>query len=88
MSRKSTSPPDDIDQLPFEQAIARLESLVDEVEGGAIDLEKVLDRYAQGTVLIRRCQTVLDAAERRITELTLDAKGRLQPAADADSPDA
>ncbi len=79
MARKSTEKTAETDPLSFEQAIARLEALVDEVEGGTVDLEKVLDRYAEGTALIKRCQTVLDAAEQRIAELTLDAKGVLRP---------
>lgn len=66
------------DDLSFEQAIARLEALVDEVEAGSVDLEKALARYAEGTALIKRCQTVLDAAEKKIATLTLDAKGNLR----------
>lgn len=71
-------PPTDPESLTFEQAIARLEALVDEVEGGSVDLEKALARYAEGTALIKRCQSVLDAAEQKIATLALDAKGNLR----------
>ncbi len=74
MSRKTANP----DELSFEQAIGRLEALVDEVEGGSVDLEKALARYAEGTALIKRCQGVLDSAEQKIAELALDAKGQLR----------
>ena len=70
--------PTDPEALTFEQAIARLEALVDEVEGGSVDLEKALARYAEGTALIKRSQSVLDAAEKKIATLALDAKGNLR----------
>lgn len=74
MPKNSVNP----DALTFEQAIARLEALVDEVEGGSVDLEKALLRYAEGTALIKRCQSVLDAAESKIAALTLDKEGKLR----------
>ena len=62
-------------ELSFEQAIDRLEDLVEQIESGEVGLEDALARYEQGQVLIKRCRGILDKAERRIAELTEDDQG-------------
>ncbi|MFN3168947.1 MAG: exodeoxyribonuclease VII small subunit [Phycisphaeraceae bacterium] len=69
------SKPTDKD-LSFEQAIDRLEDIVEQIESGEVGLEEALQRYEQGQSLIKRCRGILDKAERRIAELTEDAEGR------------
>jgi len=58
--------------LSFEQAIDRLESMIDEIESGEVGLEDAIARYEQGQQLVTRCRTILDKAEQRIAELTPD----------------
>ena len=62
-------------ELNFEQAIDRLEDLVEQIESGEVGLEDALARYEQGQTLIKRCRGILDKAERRIAELTEDDQG-------------
>ncbi len=62
-------------ELSFEQAIDRLEDLVEQIESGEVGLEDALARYEQGQELIKRCRGILDKAERRIAELTEDDRG-------------
>lgn len=54
---------------PFEEALARLEEVVHDLEGGQIDLEDSLARYEEGIRLLKRCYGQLSAAEKRILEL-------------------
>ncbi len=75
-------------QPTFEQAIERLEAIIDRVESGEIGLEESLQAYEQGDKLIKQCRQILARVEKRIAELVVDAEGRLKPAGDADAPDA
>jgi exodeoxyribonuclease VII small subunit len=55
--------------LPFEQALERLETIVEELEGGSLTLDDSLARYEEGVKLSRRLTTTLDEAEKRIERL-------------------
>eukprot|EP00752_Nemacystus_decipiens_P016063 g14359.t1 len=59
----------------FEQAIDKLEDLIEQIESGEVGLEGAIAQYEQGQALIKRCRGILDKAERRIAELTLDENG-------------
>lgn len=68
----------------FEQAIDRLEDLIEQIESGEVGLEAAIEQYEQGQALIKRCRGILDKAERRIAELTQDADGQPKIATDSD----
>lgn len=53
----------------FEAVLARLETVVDQLEGDDLALEDALKAYAEGVELARRGSGLLDGAERRIEEL-------------------
>jgi len=53
----------------FEHALERLETIVEELEGGALSLEESLARYEEGVRLSRRLTQTLDQAEKRIERL-------------------
>ena len=59
----------------FEQAIDKLEDLIEQIESGEVGLEEAIAQYEQGQALIKRCRGILDKAERRIAELTRDEDG-------------
>jgi exodeoxyribonuclease VII small subunit len=60
----------------FEEALAELEQIVEQLEDGDLGLAAALDRYAQGVGLLRQCHALLAGAERRIELLTgVDAQG-------------
>jgi len=64
------------DNLNFEQALERLESVVRDLESTETGLDKSLERYEDGVRLLKRCRTILDEAERKIRLLTgVDAEG-------------
>ena len=67
---KDTPPVED--ELPFEDLLGRLESLVGTLEEGSISLEDSLRAYEEGVTLVRRAQGRLDAMDARLEELLQD----------------
>lgn len=59
----------------FEEALERLEAVVQELEKGELTLERALALYEEGVALTRRCQEQLDAAEGKLQELTGKGEG-------------
>jgi exodeoxyribonuclease VII small subunit len=59
-------------QQKFEDAMARLELIVDELESGEIQLDEMLKKYEEGTRLIKFCLEKLEKAEQQIKVLTGD----------------
>ena len=59
----------------FEQAIERLESIVDELESGSLSLEESIARYEEGMGLSKQLTRTLDEAEKRIERLTVGEAG-------------
>ena len=73
MAQKDNS---DVGQMPFERAIAELESIVKRLEEGKVQLEESVAIYERGEALKRRCEELLRQAEARVDKITLDASGK------------
>ena len=54
----------------FEEALSRLEELVNELEGGNVQLDDMLKKYEEGAKLIKFCLTKLEKAEKKIQLLS------------------
>ena len=65
----------DAASLSFEAAIERLQTIVEELEGGSLSLEESISRYEEGVKLSRRLTQTLDQAEKRIERLSTGADG-------------
>ena len=63
----------------FEDCLARLEQIVNELEKGELPLEKALALFEEGVQLSNSCRKELDTAEGKI-ELLMRQNGKLQPA--------
>jgi exodeoxyribonuclease VII small subunit len=64
------------ESISFEQALARLEAIVRDLESSETGLDKSLERYEDGVRLLKHCRAILDEAERKIRLLTrLDSNG-------------
>lgn len=61
----------------FEQALARLESIVSQLESGELPLDKSLAIFEEGVGLARVCQKHLAEAERKV-ELLVKERGELK----------
>jgi exodeoxyribonuclease VII small subunit len=61
------------EELPFEEALSELESLVETMEKGELSLEESLTSFERGVALTRICQQALKAAEQKIEILTANS---------------
>jgi exodeoxyribonuclease VII small subunit len=59
----------------FEEAIKKLETIVEEMESKDLPLENLLARFEEGTKLAKVCQTKLSDAELKIQQLEKNASG-------------
>ena len=64
--------------IKFEDALQRLERIVDQLEAGNLALEESLKVFEEGVGLARHCARYLDEAEKRIELLTRDESGTLK----------
>ena len=71
-----TDKPADIAKMPFEAALAELESIVDRLEKGSVALEDSIKLYERGEALKSHCDSLLKNAEMRIEKITLSADGK------------
>ena len=62
-------------ELRFEEALERLEGLVEKLEGGDLGLEDALASFEQGVRLVRLCSERLRDADLRIRQLEESADG-------------
>ena len=72
MKEKSSSP------ATFENALERLEQIVEQMEADALPLEEMLERYEEGIKLVAFCSAKLDAAQKRIELVARNAAGEPQ----------
>lgn len=69
MARKTEQAPE---EPTLEQAVQRLDSIVEELESGEADLEKSITLFEEGQKLGKLALIKLDALERRIELVTAD----------------
>jgi exodeoxyribonuclease VII small subunit len=64
--------------LPFEDALKKLEGLVEAMESEELPLESLLAKYEEGTRLVRICQEKLAEAELKIRQLEKNTAGEMK----------
>jgi exodeoxyribonuclease VII small subunit len=64
-----------VEETGFEEAMKELESLVNVLEKGELDLESSLAIYERAAVLRERCQRILDESERRVEKIVEASDG-------------
>jgi exodeoxyribonuclease VII small subunit len=64
--------------VPFEEALKKLESIVEAMESEDLPLETLLARYEEGTRLAQVCQAKLAEAELKIQQLEKNAAGEMK----------
>jgi len=72
---------DKTDELSFEEGIKRLEDIVEQMEGGELPLETLMEKFEEGTRLAKVCQDQLAKAEVRIQQIEKGPAGepKLKP---------
>lgn len=68
----------------FEEALKRLEDILQQLEHGDLPLETALKTFEEGMRLVRFCTKKLDEVEKKVEILLQDEEGRLftQPLAE------
>ena len=70
------------EDVSYEDAVERIEELIDAIESGEIGLDESLTAFEEGMSLIKVCRARLEKAEQRVAELLAE-----DDTTDADSPD-
>jgi exodeoxyribonuclease VII small subunit len=72
--------------VPFEESLTRLESIVEKMESGDLKLEESIKLFEEGIRLTKACHQRLEEAEKRVKQLLKDgpeeASGRKGKAGD------
>ena len=64
----------------FEDAMKKLESIVEKMEKGDMSLNESLKMFEEGVKLTRLCSQELHKAEKKVELLSRDAEGKLSAA--------
>ncbi len=70
MAKKKT-----VSQFSYEEAFQELDSIVAQLEGGELPLEKALKLFERGQKLATRCNELLEKAELKLRKLVPDDAG-------------
>lgn len=63
------------ESMSYEQAIERLNKIVNDLEKGNLPLADSLTLFEEGTALMKRCTELLDQAEQKVVMLKKGADG-------------
>ena len=61
----------------FEQSIAELEEIVEQLENGDVTLDESLGLFEKGIKLPKSCQKMLDTAEKKVSILMTNDDGEI-----------
>jgi exodeoxyribonuclease VII small subunit len=70
--------PGDVASMSFEQALAELEKIVQDLERGQLDLDAAITAYERGTQLKLHCEGKLREAQLRVEKIALGPDGRVR----------
>ncbi len=65
-------------EMKFEEALKKLEKIVDELEGGDLSLDESLDRYEEGIRLSKLCAKRLEVAKKKVEILLKSEDGSVE----------
>lgn len=63
---------------PFEEALKKLEGIVEAMESDDLPLETLLAKYEEGSRLVKVCQEKLAEAELKVQQLEKTAAGEMK----------
>lgn len=61
----------------FEESMKKLESIVNELENGNLNLDESVEKFEEGMKIAKKCNTILEDSEKKITIL-LEKDGELK----------
>ncbi len=65
------------EDISFEDAAEKLESIVEAIESDDLPLDQLLAQYEEGAKLVKVCEAKLQAAGQRITQVEKNLEGEL-----------
>ncbi len=65
-------------EMKFEDALKKLEKIVNELENGDLTLDEALKKYQEGIELSRVCSQRLENAKKKIELLSKNKKGEFE----------
>lgn len=65
-------------EIKFEEALKKLEKIVEDLEKGDLSLDDALKKYQEGIELSRLCAQRLENAKKKIDVLTKNKKGEFE----------
>ena len=69
---------ENLSELGFEEALAKLENIVRELEGGRIRLDDAVKAYEEATMLKKICEAKLENARLKIEKIEESKDGELK----------
>ena len=66
---------DNLDELCFEDALEKLETIVKQLERGELSLDESLGNFAEGVSLSKVCLNKLDYAQQSIDKILVEERG-------------
>lgn len=65
-------------EIKFEEALKKLEKIVEELERGELSLDEALKKYQEGIELSRACAERLESAKKKVELLSKNKKGEFE----------
>ncbi len=63
----------------FEESLAKLEKIVEELESGTPPLDRMLERFDEGRKLVQQCLVELESIRRRIEKVVPEEPPKIEP---------
>jgi exodeoxyribonuclease VII small subunit len=60
----------EMNEMKLEQALQRIEAIVEKLESGELELEETIQYFKEGTDLVKFCTSRIESLELKITQLT------------------
>ncbi|MDD3453605.1 MAG: exodeoxyribonuclease VII small subunit [Bacilli bacterium] len=61
-----------VKEKKFEEKIKDLETIINELENGEVDLEQSIDKYSEAMKLVKDCDDTLKNIEKKVNKLVLE----------------
>ena len=65
-------------EMKFEEALKRLEKIVEELENGSLSLDESLEKYEEGIKLSKACSKKLEVARKKVEILLKSEDGSVE----------
>jgi exodeoxyribonuclease VII small subunit len=65
-------------EIKFEEALKKLEKIVEDLEKGDLSLDEALKKYQEGIEISRLCSQRLESAKKKIDILVKNKKGEFE----------